>query len=94
MARSGVSRAQENKRIRQEALREQLAAQGHEQHISELLEKIKDLDVEYDSVQVARLRAALENHRAMLDKYLPSLKAIEQTGDMDVRMTISWGGDG
>jgi hypothetical protein len=79
MPKRGVTRAAENRAIRQEALREQLSRGKHVQHILEMTEKLADLDVELESLDVQRLRAACENKFKLIDKYLPSLKAVEMT---------------
>ena len=84
MASSGVSRANENRRIRQEALREQLASQGHVQHVIDISEKLQTLSVELDGLQIQRLRAAAEIKKNLIDKYLPSLKATDlSVSDVD-----------
>ena len=82
-SKRGLSRANQNKAIRQEALREQLAAQGHVQHVSEIAHKLNDLDAEIDSLQVQRLKAAAEIKLKLIDKYLPSLKSVEHTGNIE-----------
>ena len=88
--KSGESRAQANRRIRQEALREQLAQQGHVQHAVDILEKLKDLKceksnkgVELDSIAVTRLSKALDGHLKLVNKYLPDQKEVfnEHTGE-------------
>lgn len=85
MARSGESRAQANKRIRQEALREQLAAQGHVQHAVDLLGKIKDLQGESETADfdLKKYKTAFDGHIRLVDKYLPTdtVTQIEGTGD-------------
>ena len=83
----GISRADANRMLRQEALREQLSAQGHEQHIVEISDIFRDLTRELDSSDIQRLLAASENHRAMLSKYLPDLKQSDSTITMDARIT-------
>jgi len=84
--RSGESRAQANKRIRQEALREQLRSQGHLQHLVDLIEKVEDFKKHrLDANKIARLRLAMENRRYLINKYLPDLKAIEISGSLDIR---------
>lgn len=75
--KSGESRGQHNKRIRQEALREQLKAQGHIQHLVDNTNKLQDLDVGLDSNEVQRLRAANDTHKYVINKYIPDLKSVE-----------------
>ena len=83
MPASGVSRANENKRVRQEALREQLANKGLVQHVLEISEKIADLDTELESANVHRLKTAAELQLKLINKYLPDLKATEHSGQID-----------
>jgi hypothetical protein len=72
------TRAQENRAIRQEALREQLSNQGHVQHVIDCLNK---MDVpELPASEVNRLKVKAELHLKLVDKYLPGLKAMELTG--------------
>lgn len=80
--RSGVSRAQSNKAIRQEALRQQLSNGKHVEHIIDMANKLADLEgTEMDSIDVQRLNAAISAKRALINKYLPDLKATEYTID-------------
>ena len=78
-----------NKKIRQEALREQLSSQGHVQHVVDSIDKLEQLDEELDSTQVQRIRAAIDSRLKLVDKYLPSLKSVELTGDEDNPVAIS-----
>jgi len=75
-----MTRAQSNRAIRQEALREQLSSQGHVQHVIEIIDKLKQLDTGYDAIQVTRLRVAIDAHLKLANKYIPDLKATEMTG--------------
>jgi len=81
MPASGVSRAQQNRRIRQEALREQLANGGHLQHVIDLASKLADLDTNLEPNEVQRLKAAIDAKMKLVNKYLPELKATELTGE-------------
>jgi hypothetical protein len=85
------TRAQQNRAIRQEALREQLASQGHVQHVVDCLEKMDELDL--SSSEVNRLKVKAELHLKLVDKYLPGLKAIEHTGEGgDNEIILRWSG--
>lgn len=84
MAGSGESRANANRRIRQDALREQLAEQCRLQHIIDNIEKMENLaGVQIDSGDMLRIKTANEQRLKLLDKYLPSLKSVEMSGPMD-----------
>lgn len=74
------TRAQKNRAIRQEALREQLQQQGHVQHIVDILEKLKDPKQEVDQQMTARYKIVIDSKLKLLNKYLPDLKATEVTG--------------
>lgn len=70
-----------NRRIRQEALREQLAAGGHVQHIVEIAQKLSNEHIELDPTMISRLKAAADIKCKLINKYLPDLKAVEVTGE-------------
>ena len=74
------TKAQLNRQLRQEALREQLSQQGHEQYISEIISNLSDPEMEYDSLWVQRLKAAADLRLKLMAKYIPDLKSQELTG--------------
>ena len=76
----GTTAANKNRSIRQEALREQLSAQGHVQHVTDIAKKLTDLNGELDSVQVQRLKAAADIKLKLIGKYLGDVKAVEISG--------------
>lgn len=81
MAKSGNSRANENRRIRQEALREQLSNGKHVEHV-DIAQKLSDLDAEpLEAADVQRLKAAADIKMRLINKYLPDLKAVEVSGE-------------
>lgn len=77
----GSNRAEANRAIRQEALREQLANKGLVQQVIEVADKLAKLDEEMDAIKVARLRAANDARLALIKKYLPDLKQTELVGE-------------
>lgn len=81
----GVTRAAQNRKIRQEALREELRNRGLLQQVIETNEKIADLTKPLDSGEVFRLKTANETRLKLINKYLPDLKQsdIELSGDED-----------
>ena len=74
------TRAQLNRQVRQEALRDQLSQQGHEQYISEIIGNLSDPEMEYDSLWVQRLKAAADLRLKLMAKYIPDLKSQEISG--------------
>lgn len=75
----GATRAQTNKRVRQEALREWLSKKCTAQHLVDNLKKIEELDTECESFSndLAKYKVANEQRFKILDKYLPTEKYME-----------------
>jgi len=92
MASHGVNRAEENRRIRQEGLREQLSNKGLLQQVLESTTKLANLSEELDALQIQRLRAANETRLKLINKYLPDLKQVdtsitgEDGGPLEIRI--------
>lgn len=76
----GTTAANKNRKIRQEALRDQLSAQGHVQHVNDIANDLLDLDTTMDQLAVQRLKAAADIKKSLISKYLPDLKSTEITG--------------
>lgn len=76
-----ATRANKNRAIRQEALREQLANQGHLQHVIDLAKKIEEQAeaLTLDNTQLQAYKAVIDTKLKLVDKYLPSLKSTELT---------------
>ena len=87
MAGNGMSRANENRRIRQEALREWLSEKCTAQHLVDNIDKIEKLDVTSDTFknELDKYKVANDQRLKVLGKYLPDLK---QT-DMDIQGDIT-----
>jgi hypothetical protein len=94
-----ATNAAKNRAIRQEALREQLASQGHAQHVTDIANKLTDLEgsldpknKELDALQIQRLRAAADIKKSLINKYLPDLKSTELTGEGggDIGVDMLW----
>jgi len=89
MARSGITRAMENRGIRQDALRAQLAEQCRIQHILDSIAKIEALGESNEDEEESQARAfqlnkwktSVELRLKLLNKYLPDLKSTELTGE-------------
>ena len=72
---SGVSRAEHNRAIRKEALREQLSKQKHVEQVIENIERIEDLSGEQlDDLDIRRLSKAIDARLKLINKYLPDDK--------------------
>jgi len=84
MAGSGKSRANENRAIRQEALREQLASKGLMQQAIEISNKLEDLDIKLEPSDAQRLKSAADIKMKLVAKYMPDMKSIEHGGEINV----------
>lgn len=85
----GVSRAQTNKRIRQEALREYLQERGSVQHLLDLIEKVEGLDPNDPNFDkdLAKYDKAISQRQKLLGKYMPDLKASEVNIEANIKAT-------
>ena len=83
------TRAQENKAVRQEALRAQLAAQGHVQHVVDIIDKVEKLEGEaLDSLVLQKYKLVIDTKLSLIKKYLPDTKLIELTGEAGKAINI------
>jgi len=80
------ARAFKNKQIRQEELREKLAAQCGVQHALNLIEKIEGSTEPFD---LQKYKASFDCRMKLINKYLPELKATEISGDVDKPLRVS-----
>lgn len=86
--RNGSNRADENKAIRQTAIREQLSSGKHIQHVIEISSKLLKLSDELNNLEVTRLKHAADLKLKLIDKYLPSLQSVESKVEtVDKRMS-------
>lgn len=89
-----TTRAIENKKLRQEALRAQLSAKGLIQQVIEISNKLGSPDTNLTPPQIQSLRASADLKMKLVNKYLPDLKAAEASEDKkpqhetDVNWTI------
>jgi hypothetical protein len=89
MASSGKSRADENKAIRKQALREQLSNGKHVEHVIDIANKLSDFNATLESTDIQRYKAAADIKLKLINKYLPDTKSIELSSDSDNPLTIS-----
>ena len=66
--------------IRKESLRELLSKQKHLQQACDIANNFEE---QTERVDQDRLKIKFDMHMRLVDKYLPSLKATEITGDME-----------
>lgn len=76
-----ATRAQLNRKVRQEALRDQLSSQGHIQHVIDMVDKIRDPAHPLADDMLARYKVAIDAKFKLIAKYAPDLKNTELTAD-------------
>ena len=86
---TGVSRANANKAVRQEALREQLSKQKHVEQVIVNINDLENLGRELTNGEINRLKIAIEARQRLISKYLPDLKAVEITADVEHDIRVS-----
>lgn len=100
-----ATRAQQNRKIRQEALREQLANQKLVEKVVDSIAQIDELaalklkDFDDSEVYISEVTAAkskadlikisIDSRMKLVNKYLPDLKSTELTGDPENPLTVS-----
>lgn len=87
-SRDTLTAANKNRKIRQDALREQLSQKGLIQHVLEISDKLADVSIELPSDIVARYKIVIDTNLKLITKYLPDLKSTEITGDPDQPLTM------
>ena len=83
------TRAQENRAIRQESLREQLSRQKHIEHVVDIAGLLYELDTNLDQLAVTRLKAAADIKLKLINKYIGDVKAVEISGEGGEQLTIN-----
>jgi len=74
------TKAQLNRQMRQEGLRDFLSKQKLIEKVIDISEKLMEPDVEYDALDIQRMRTAAELNLKLAAKVLPDLKSTELTG--------------
>lgn len=77
----GVSRADAQKKIRQQALREFLSERNKADHIFNSIAKLEDLTQVLERDEINRLKVAIDSRLKLLNKYLPDAKLELETAD-------------
>lgn len=74
MSGRGLSAADRNKKIRQEALRDQLSNQKLVEQVVDIAKKIGDLSYDLEKDKIDRLKIAADLNMKLVAKYLPDLR--------------------
>ena len=89
MAGQGISRANSNRKIRQDEYRELLSKQGHLQHVIDICDELNDLTKEMEPLDVQRKSKVIDTKLKLINKYCPDLKSVEMTGEGGNELTIT-----
>lgn len=84
----GMTRAQSNRKLRQDELREYLRNQQHIVFVVEAAQKLENLSEELEQLQVTRIKHAADLRLALIKKYLPDLKSVEYQGFSERTLVI------
>jgi hypothetical protein len=74
------TRAQLNRALRQEEMRNKIEASGYESHVADVVKKLLDPEQEFDSIEVQRMKSAADLSIKMMAKFMPDLKSTEISG--------------
>ena len=74
------TKTQLNRQMRQEAFRDFLSKQKLIEKVIDISDKLMEPDVEYDALDIQRMRTAAELNLKLASKFLPDLKSTELTG--------------
>ena len=74
------TKAQLNRQMRQEGLRDFLSQQKLIEQVIEIANKLREPEEEYDALDIQRMRTAAELNLKLTSKFLPDLKSTELTG--------------
>jgi hypothetical protein len=75
-----LTRAQSNKKVRQDALREQLSNGKHVEHVIELVTNLQEPPEDFTALDLQRNKLIIDTKLALIKKYLPDIKQVEMTG--------------
>lgn len=87
-----VTRAHQNRKLRQDNLREWLSEKCTAQHFVDNLNKIENLDPESECFvnELNKYKTANDQRLKVMGKYLPDLKATEITGAIELIPHEKW----
>lgn len=78
---------------RREEMIKYLQERGKAQYVFDLIKKLEDPTIELDALMIQRYRAALDTRVKLFAKYLPDMKQIEMTAEVNVSSADSWAED-
>ena len=76
-----ATKAATNRKIRQDALRDQLSKQKLVEKVIDNVRKMEEQGASMESQELNALKAANDARLRLINKYLPDLKAMELTGE-------------
>lgn len=76
-----ANKAALNRKIRQDALREQLAKQKHVEKVVDNIKKMEEHGAIMEANELSALKYATDTRLKLVNKYLPDVKSVEVTGE-------------
>lgn len=76
-----ATRAAQNRKLRQEAMREQLAKQKHLEKVVDNIKKMEEQGAGMEPQELSALKYATETRLKLVNKYCPDLKSTEITSE-------------
>jgi hypothetical protein len=73
--------AAKNKKVREEALREQLRQKGLHTQVINIAEKLEKQHLELESSAIQALKASADLKMRLINKYMPDVKSVELSTD-------------
>lgn len=77
----GATVAAKNKKVREDALREQLRQKGLHTQVLVIADKLHDQHLDLEASQIQALRASADIKLKLISKYMPDLKSTELMGE-------------
>jgi hypothetical protein len=76
-----ANKAALNRKIRQDALREQLSKQKHVEKVVDNIKKMEQQGAVMETNELSALKYATDTRLKLINKYLPDVKSVEHTGE-------------
>ena len=76
-----VNRKDSNRKIRKEALREQLSNGKHVEHVIDIVKKVEQGGEDFSALDLQRYKLVIDTKLSLIKKYLPDVKQVELIGE-------------
>ena len=83
----GATVAAKNKKVREQALRDQLSQKQLHTQVIRIADKLDNQHLELEATHISALKASAELKLKLINKYMPDLKAVELSQDPENPIT-------